>query len=242
MTTSALWAAIADTLRNEIASHHYAPGDKLPTEAALAKRFGVNRHTVRHGLKALTEEGLIITRRGAGAFVAMTPTVYPIGRRVRFHQNLTAARRIPTKKVLSLETRGADEKERSALRLPPDAQVHVYSGLSLADDQPIALFTSVFPAARFPDLPRDIAALTSVTKALARHGVADYTRAETRLTAKSATFIQAVHLRIQEGAPILRTTSINHDLDGAPIEYGTTWFAGDRVTLTVGGEEASSRD
>lgn len=242
MTKTALWSAIADTLRKEIAENHYAPGDKLPTEASLAKRFGVNRHTVRHGLKALSEEGLIITRRGAGAFVAMTPTVYPIGRRVRFHRNLTAAQRIPTKQVLSLETRGADEKERDALALPSDAQVHVYSGLSLADNQPIALFTSVFPAARFPHLPRDIAALTSVTQALARHGIADYIRAETRLTAKSATFIQAMHLRINEGAPILRTTSINHDPDGVPIEYGTTWFAGDRVTLTVGGKEGSSCD
>ena len=72
-----------------------------------------------------------------------------------------------------------------------------------------------------------------VTAALRLGGVADYTRAQTRLTAKRATATQALHLRISEGAPILRSVAINVDAEGVPIEYGHTWFAGDRVTLTV---------
>ena len=68
---------------------------KLPTEAALAARFGVNRHTVRHGLASLSDEGLVHARRGAGVFVAADVTEYPIGRRVRFHQNVKAAGKEP---------------------------------------------------------------------------------------------------------------------------------------------------
>ena len=34
-------------------------------------------------------------------------------------------------------------------------------------------------------------------------------------------------------APLLRTISLNIDADGKPVEYGRTWFSGDRVTLTV---------
>ena len=44
---------------------------------------------------------------------------------------------------------------------------------------------------------------------------------------------QALHLRLREGDPLIRTTSVNREPDGPPIEYGITWFAGDRVTLTV---------
>ncbi|HHB81205.1 MAG TPA: GntR family transcriptional regulator, partial [Aliiroseovarius sp.] len=47
MTRDPIWKAIAETLAAEIARGHYAPGAKLPTEAQLARRFGVNRHTVR---------------------------------------------------------------------------------------------------------------------------------------------------------------------------------------------------
>ncbi|MEL6427461.1 MAG: UTRA domain-containing protein, partial [Pseudomonadota bacterium] len=73
----------------------------------------------------------------------------------------------------------------------------------------------------------------SVTAALAADGVADYTRAWTNLTAKRATAVQALHLQINEGAPILRSVGVNVDLNGAPVEFGHTWFAGDLVTLTV---------
>ena len=63
--------------------------------------------------------------------------------------------------------------------------------------------------------------------------MADYTRASTRLTAKLANATQALHLRLTEGAPILRSAGINVDPEGVPVEYGVTWFAGDRVTLTL---------
>ncbi|APX10311.1 phosphonate metabolism transcriptional regulator PhnF [Tateyamaria omphalii] len=233
MARTPIWRSIAATLSAEIADGEYRPGDKLPTEAEMAARFGVNRHTVRHALSALVEAGTIHTRRGAGAFVTQTPTDYPIGKRVRFHQNLRAAGRTPAKEVLSVATRLANATEREALGLGDQDYVHAYEGLSLADEQPIALFRSVFPAAPFPQLPDALAASGSVTAALRAAGVTDYTRAWTRLTAKSATATQALHLRIAEGAPILRSVGLNIDTGGRPVELGRTWFAGDRVTLTL---------
>lgn len=233
MARTPIWKSIAATLSGEIGDGRYMPGDKLPTEAQLATRFGVNRHTVRHALSQLVEQGTVHTRRGAGAFVAQTPTDYPIGKRVRFHQNVAAAGRTPAKEVLSVETRLPSSVERDALDMDHGALVHVYEGLSLADGQPIALFQSVFPAARFAALPEALRMSGSVTAALRSAGVADYTRASTRLTAKAATATQALHLRIAEGAPILRSVSVNVDGDGCPVEYGRTWFAGDRVTLTL---------
>ncbi len=73
----------------------------------------------------------------------------------------------------------------------------------------------------------------SVTAALAACGLVDYTRAETRITAKSASAVLALNLQIAEGAPILRSVATNIDGSGRPVEFGTTWFAGDRVTLTI---------
>ena len=234
MTRTPIWLAIATGLRRDISGGQYAAGDKLPTEAVLAVRYGVNRHTVRRAVKELAEEGLVHARRGAGVFVTMAPTDYPIGRRVRFHQNLIAAGRTPAKDILHLMTRAADTEERGALALPEGAQVHAYEGLSLADEQPIALFRSIFPAARFPDFCTLIKQTRSVTQALAASGVADYTRATTRLNATTASTTQALHLRIADGAPILRTIAVNVDPQKIPVEYGHTWFAGDRVTLTLG--------
>ena len=113
--TTPIWQAIARSLRDELAEGRYGTGDKLPTEAVLSARFGVNRHTVRHALKTLIEEGLLRSRRGAGVFVVARPTDYPIGRRVRFHENLIAAGRIPEKRILGIETRAPTDGEAIAL-------------------------------------------------------------------------------------------------------------------------------
>lgn len=228
-----VWKAIANSLRSDLAEGRYRSGDKLPTEAALADRFGVNRHTVRHGISVLVDEGLLRTRRGAGVFVAGIPTDYAIGQRVRFHENLIAAGRIPEKRVLHLDERAASDGEAKALAIPQGAQVLAYHGLSLADGQPIAVFESLFPLARFPNLAQALNANSSVTAALAAAGVTDFTRASTRLTALRATATLALQLEINEGDPLLRSSGVNVDSDGTPVEYGRTWFAGDRVTLTL---------
>ncbi|KMW58734.1 Transcriptional regulator PhnF [Candidatus Rhodobacter oscarellae] len=235
MARTPIWKSIAEALRQEIASGHYAPGDKLPTEARLASRFGVNRHTVRHALAALAEDGLVFSRRGAGVFVSHHPTDYPIGQRVRFHKNLEAAGKIPGKEVLSVETRPADADERRALGLAEAALVHAYHGLSTADGTPIAVFLSVFPAAPLPGLPAALRVTGSVTTALRACKIEDFTRASTRLTAALAGPTQALHLSLREGAPLIYSEGINLDPDGRPIEFGRTWFAGERVTLTLGG-------
>ena len=230
-----IWKAIATSLRNDVVEGVYSQGDKLPTEAVLATRFGVNRHTVRQALAALAVEGIVHARRGAGVFVTTTPTDYPIGRRVRFHQNLTDAGRSPAKKVLLLETRTAHASEAEALQLESGVDVHVFEGLSLMENRPIALFRSVFPADRLPDLLGHLRNNPSVTAALAQLGVADFTRASTRVNAKLATATQALHLRIAEHAPILRTISVNVADCGTTVEVGRTWFSGDKVTLTLSG-------
>ncbi|MBC2836867.1 phosphonate metabolism transcriptional regulator PhnF [Paragemmobacter straminiformis] len=235
MARAAIWADIAATLSGEIGQGFYPKGSKIPTEAELAARFGVNRHTVRHALAELAAKGLVVSRRGAGVFVASRPTDYAIGRRVRFNENVTAFGQTPSRELTRLETRPAAAHEAAALGLAALAAVHVVEGVSLADGQPLAMFRSVFPAARFPALLQALGAVPSITAALAAAGVTDYVRTSTRVTAKLAKPVQALRLRVPEGAPILRTEAINADAAGVPVEYGVTWFAGDRVTLTMAG-------
>jgi GntR family transcriptional regulator, phosphonate transport system regulatory protein len=233
LAKQAIWAAIAASLSDEIAAGHYHPGDRLPTEAALAARFGVNRHTVRHALASLGERGLVHSRQGAGVFVAQRPTDYPLGRRVRFHQNVLAAGQTPSRTISRSETRASDVGEAAALQLKTGDPVLVVEGVSLADGQPIAAFRSIFPASRFPGLLEHVRATGSITQALAALGLTDYTRAETRLTAELADPVLAVALAVRPGAPVMRTVAVNVDPKGVPVELGTTWFAGERVTLTV---------
>jgi GntR family transcriptional repressor for pyruvate dehydrogenase complex len=46
------------------------PGDRLPSERALAERLRASRATIREALRAMQLKGLIVSRRGAGSFIA----------------------------------------------------------------------------------------------------------------------------------------------------------------------------
>ncbi len=237
-----VWQSIRTTLASDIEGGRYAPGDKLPTEAALAKRFGVHRHTVRRAIGDLAKAGAVYSRRGSGIYVHQVTTDYPLGRRVSFTRNLRAAGRLPSRRLLLSETRAADQTEADILHLRTGDRVHCFEGLSCADEQPLAIFRSVFPAEALPDLPAALTRLGSITDSLRDQGVNDFTRAWTRVQAQAATAAQALHLRLAPGAPLLQTLALNIDQAGQPLEYGCTWFSGDRVTLTFDREDEAAQD
>lgn len=57
-------------LTEQIVGGRLAPGTRLPTEQTLAQECGVSRTVVREAVAALRADGLVVTRQGAGAFVA----------------------------------------------------------------------------------------------------------------------------------------------------------------------------
>ncbi len=60
---------IAAQLRTAIVQGHLPPGSRL-TEIPLAARLGVSRGPVREAIQRLIQEGLLLTRRRQGVFVA----------------------------------------------------------------------------------------------------------------------------------------------------------------------------
>jgi GntR family transcriptional regulator of arabinose operon len=61
---------VLDTIKTDILSGRYQPGQKLPSEAGLLKRFGMSRITVGRALRELQQAGLVQRRAGSGTYVA----------------------------------------------------------------------------------------------------------------------------------------------------------------------------
>lgn len=62
-----------DQIKNYIASGQVAPGERLPSERALAEALGVGRYSVREALKVLEAIGVVESRIGEGTFVGDQP-------------------------------------------------------------------------------------------------------------------------------------------------------------------------
>lgn len=56
-------------IREMILGGELGPGDRLPIEKDLAPRFAVSRGSLREGVRALAQLGILETRQGSGTFV-----------------------------------------------------------------------------------------------------------------------------------------------------------------------------
>lgn len=65
---------IARRIAARVQDGHLAPGQRLPTEAALGRQFGVSRSVIREAIARLKVDGVVTTRQGLGAFVSDNPT------------------------------------------------------------------------------------------------------------------------------------------------------------------------
>lgn len=232
-TGMTLWRQIQSVLAEEIADGTLAPGDRLPTEPALAARFGVNRHTLRRAMAALAEAGLVRVEQGRGSFVHEHVLDYPIGRQTRFTSSVLAQQRRPGGRLLrAVELRASAEIARE-LEIAEGARCVLIESLGEVDERPVSLSRHYFPQERFPEMIAVYEQAGSVSLALAHYGIQDYERLVTRITARLPADAEAELLWQPRTRPVLVTEAVNVDRGNRPIEFGETLFAADRTQLVV---------
>lgn len=81
---------VVDRLKAYIAEEGLEPGDRLPTEGALAERFGVSRLSLREATKALEILGIIESKTGVGLTLG-TVSLERLAGHLGFHPSLHQA-------------------------------------------------------------------------------------------------------------------------------------------------------
>ncbi len=228
----ALWRQIAATIEREIA-HGKAAGERLPTEAVLTARFGVNRHTVRRALEDLEARGLIRVEQGRGAFVAEDVVDYRLGPRTRFSELIRRQNREPAGRILGIAEIPAETLLAEALGIRRGRAVLRVERLGLANARPVVLGVHHFPLPRFAAAAEALAADASVTAAMAACGVPDYRRRSSRITARPPTPEEAGLLQQSRSRPVLVAESLNVDAEGVPVDWTQAVYAAGRVQLVV---------
>jgi GntR family transcriptional regulator, phosphonate transport system regulatory protein len=227
-----MWRQIEQTLSREIADGTFEAGRKIPSAQDLAKRFSVNRHTVRRAIGELEQRGLVRTATGSGTYVREQPYYYPITRRTRCKQTMGTFS-IPTRYELLDHRVEAPGPAVSEALGPQVRRVYRLTYISFADERPFDYCEAYFPAQRFPGLPEVFMQHRSITRTLAEFGVHDYLREYTAIMAKLPPAAIARHLSLPAGRPVLHVCSINVDVEGVPLQYGETYFSGDWVQLVI---------
>jgi GntR family phosphonate transport system transcriptional regulator len=199
----------------------------------MARRFGVNRHTLRRALAELNGRGLVRSERGSGTYVDTPRLAYPITARTRFSEIVGRAGYAPEGVLIAHRCEAAAPAIAGRLGLEAGAPVIALEILRSADGTPVSLATSHLSQAVMPDAAQVFAALRSMTKTLAHFGVDDYRRRRTSVTAALADAVEARHLDVAPGRPLLIVESLDVAGDGRPVVTTRARFSADRVEIVI---------
>ncbi len=226
-----LWRSIAQRLSSEIGPGGLRPGARLPTEAQLAARFEVNRHTVRRAIESLVRTGLVRVEQGRGSFVADDVIDYTVTGRTRFNEWIRRQNREPTGQVLQVRELAATQAVAAGLGVERGSKVVLMERLGFANRVPVSLGAHHFSPDRLPGILDALQSHPSVTEALAAVGVADYVRQSTRVSARLPSVVEANLLQVGRTRPILVCDNVNVDAAGQVVEFGVTRYPSTRVQV-----------
>lgn len=131
-----IYQQIARTLKDEIVSGVFPVGAQLPTEDGLCERFSVSRYTVREALRLLREDGLVMSRQGAGTMVIPPRTMTEGIQQVMSINDLVAFASGTRLAISNIRMLMIDDKAAAWSGLTKGTEWLQVSGLRLAEEGP----------------------------------------------------------------------------------------------------------
>ncbi|AZM77205.1 GntR family transcriptional regulator [Streptomyces sp. KPB2] len=235
---------IADDLVRQIKEHVLAPGDQVPSESELIKKYAASQGTVRKAFAELRATGLIETRHGKGSYVKRRP---PVRRKSsdrfrRAHRTAGKAAYLaeaeqagsePSVSVLYVGPTEAPEEIAERLSVPLGTKVLARRRLYFSDGIPTEEATSYLPwdiAKDIPELFEENPGGGGIYARLEEHGHTLKELSET-VRVRLATKQEIGALSLSPGSPIIHLTRNAESEAGRIVEVCDTLMAADQFVL-----------
>jgi GntR family transcriptional regulator len=149
-----LYLQIKALLEDRLDAREWRPGEAIPSEIELARRFGVSQGTARKAVDALAADNLVVRRQGKGTFVAThTEERTSLFRFLRIRSN--AGEDIaPTSRLLDVRRAKAAADIARLLGLKLGDPVLVLRRVLEYDGEPVVLDEITLPAVLFKGLTK----------------------------------------------------------------------------------------
>ncbi|MCQ4267503.1 phosphonate metabolism transcriptional regulator PhnF [Pseudomonas stutzeri] len=223
-----LYLELAQVLRGEL--RHYRIGDFLPGEMQLARRFAVNRHTLRRAVDELVQEGRLLRRQGKGTQVLQRPLVYPLQADSAYSESLAALGLRTEARLLARRQLSASAEEARHLQLAEGAALIELSTLRLLDGEPVSLIRHRYCASHAERLADYQGG--SLRRYLGERGL-PLTRRFSLIGARLADRDEAAQLLMPLRMPLLSVFTLSCDASGQPVEIALSASRSDRFQYQV---------
>ena len=219
MLEAPLYKEVKQALTRELAGGQWPPGEPLPSESALARRFQVSIGTVRKAVGELVAERALVRQQGRGTFVSTHDS-----KRLLFHFFHIVPRDggsvYPDTRLLSFARDRAGATEAARLAIAAGDPVWRIRNLLTLEGMPALVDDIVLARTRFPDLTERVFTRrenTIYNLYQARYGQ-NVLRTTERLRAVLADAGTARLLGVRRGAPLLEIDRVALTYNDVPVE------------------------
>ena len=227
-----LYVQLMEELETSIRNGVYKPGDKIMTEAEMAKEYGVSLITVRKAVGSLMEKGLVVRKQGKGTFVTKPKYSRNMKKLQSFTEMCEQMGVKPGAQVLENRLIMADKKVADRLGIEPGSNVVYISRLRLADGEPVQVEKSYFPL-KYAFLVEEDLNNGSMFECLKEKAGAKVASSEKMIELCRATAEEAALMDVKKGDYLLFVKSTAYDENGEPMYAGIQLINGDRFSLYV---------
>lgn len=224
---------LEELLRYDIAQGIYKPGDALPTEHELMRRYRLSITTVRRAVHDLAREGWIYRQAGKGTFVKRDKVTENLLRLTSFAEEMQTRHITPNFKLVASKMVPAPLEVSTAFKMPAEQAVCLIERIQLANREPIALARGFWC--------HDIGELL-LQKDLNRiplYQVVEHElhipliEADESISAATADAEIAKKLNVPRHSPLLIRRRLTYTTEMRPIEYTVTFYRADRYEYKI---------
>jgi GntR family transcriptional regulator len=228
----ALHEKIADSLRERIRSGELPVGAPLPSESQLCEQWQASRAPVRQALATLRAEGVIRGGRGKPPVVATAALGQPFDTLLSYSSWVHSLGRTPGQRTLELALRPADPESAARLHVEEGAPVVHLLRLRLLDGEPAMLERGLFVESVGRRLLSFDCDSGSIWAYLQTQGVR-FAAASHVIDAVGADPLDARHLGVPEGSPLLRQQRTTRSPEGDVLEHHDDRYRPALVSFTL---------
>ena len=223
------YQGLASVFRDKVESGGWQIAEAIPSEASLAKQYGVAVGTIRQAIAQLADDGVLVKRHGKSTVVSSGLNGQSMLRFFRYQ--LDGEEQLsPQAKVLDLKEVSLDKEIAKLTGWSCKSLLKIHR-IRLVKGRPLLYETIYLPLPKFKKLaglkPKDFEDLfyPMYTRTC---GVA-VIKAKDQIGFELMKKVDAKALAMKEGHPAVRVNRIAFDLTGKPVEFRSS--VGDAMTF-----------
>jgi len=217
---SPLYIQVKKRITGSLISAEWAPGESIPSEIELAKKYNVSQGTVRKAIDDLASDKILIRRQGKGTFVSTHNEENIQLRFLRLTEKSGKKENLESK-LISFEKEKAGNQIAKSLGINPSSTLISIKRLLTFNGRPLILDLIKIPTAYFRGLTPE--KIIEKSGSMYRMYEVDFgiqmLHADEKILAVRSSKESSTLLHVSEGSPLLSVERLSYTYDKKPIEW-----------------------